>query len=300
MSNIKVVELKQGSPEWHTWRRKGVGASETPILLEKSPYSTTKRDLFFDKSGLDVEMEEQDNFIFRVGHEQEEIIRAAMERETGIKFEPVCLERNGVHLASLDGYDPGKTVLEAKYVGKKVLALAKKTQEIPEHHLIQINKQMFVADVKEAYWCGTDGKEIVAVKIHINESLVNDIVMADIDFMSMVKSGTPPPITEKDTVFITDEDAVSMAKELAMLKGNIDSLQAHYKDLESRLKEVSEHPKVNIGGLKILTIERSGSVDYAKVPELKGLTKDYLDKFRKKSTTYKKLTFPKQEVENDG
>ena len=39
---MRVVDLKQRTPEWHAWRNAGVTASEATVLLG-SPYKTPWR-----------------------------------------------------------------------------------------------------------------------------------------------------------------------------------------------------------------------------------------------------------------
>lgn len=46
-----LVELSQGTPEWHEWRKNGIGGSDATVVEGISPYRTP-RQLFYEKKGL--------------------------------------------------------------------------------------------------------------------------------------------------------------------------------------------------------------------------------------------------------
>jgi putative phage-type endonuclease len=48
---VKVINLKQRTPEWYQWRKEGIGASDIPVLTGNSPY-TNKRQLLLQKKGV--------------------------------------------------------------------------------------------------------------------------------------------------------------------------------------------------------------------------------------------------------
>lgn len=48
---MKVIDLSQRTPAWHQWRIAGVTASETPIIMGRSPYKTPWR-LWAEKTGF--------------------------------------------------------------------------------------------------------------------------------------------------------------------------------------------------------------------------------------------------------
>lgn len=58
---MKVIDLVQRSLEWHQWRKSGVTASESPILMG-SPYKTPWR-LWAEKRGLILEADLSGNLL---------------------------------------------------------------------------------------------------------------------------------------------------------------------------------------------------------------------------------------------
>jgi len=82
---------------------------------------------------------------------------------------------------------------------------------------------------------------------------------------------------------------------LAEIKREVDALSSALEVKEKEMKRLASMilTQANMGqvvgsGVKIARIERKGSVDYAKIPELNGVD---LEKYRKESSSYIKVSF---------
>jgi putative phage-type endonuclease len=107
---MNVVRMAQGSPEWHAHRRKFRNASETPIVLGISPW-TTPHQLWQLKLGL---VEQVVSPAMQRGTELEPVARAAYERQTGHVMQPLVVV-DGEYSASLDGMTlGGERIVEIK------------------------------------------------------------------------------------------------------------------------------------------------------------------------------------------
>ncbi len=289
----RQINITQGTPEWHSWRKTLLTASDVPAILNKSPYKTA-RDLWFEKSGFgEDEPDESTSRIFRMGHEAEAEIRDLFLKQTKIEMKPTCFENDERFGASLDGYDKRLGILEAKLVGKDVLERAISTNEIPEHHAIQIQTQLFVSESDKAFW-GAKAPKVkdgVVVEIGRNEKLIKEIRAQGIKFWESINSGKAPELSERDTLFITDPEQQELFRRLESLKISKDTIDAEYEKIEKEIKSLATHPKVKCLGVTVTDVERAGSIDYLKIPELKALAQEYIEKFRKSSSTYKKITF---------
>lgn len=296
MTAAKQVQITQGTKEWHEWRRKGIGASDVAALFGKSPYKT-KRDLFFEKAGLGEPEDEDRSYIFRKGHEAEAAIRKLFSKHTKIEISPACFEKENVYLCSLDGYQRGIAILEAKLVGKEVLSKAHTTGEIPEHHWIQVQSQLHGSDSDKVFWGGVAPKvqDGVVVEFGRDEKFIKCIRAEVEDFYGMLEKNIVPPMSSQDTLFLTDPNLLAMAKELSILNAEMKEMELAYAELEKQIKDAAIHSKVKCGSLTISQVERSGSIDWQKVPEVKALSEEYLEKFRKKSSLYKQIRFGKAE-----
>lgn len=285
----KRVELAQGSSEWLAWRKGGLGGSDSPAVLGKSPYLTA-RDLWFEKAGL-AEPPRGNEYVFQKGHETEQKVRELFFRQTNIEMRPACFQNGSIFRASLDGHDRSYGNMEAKLVGNQVLKKAK-GGEIPEHHRIQIQHGLYVSEMDKCYWCGHDGKANgVVIEIGRDEKLIAEIVAKGLDFWGMLERNEPPPLTARDTLFLTDPEAKKIFSRLKKIKEQKDLLDALYSELEQQVKSLSSHPRYGCEGVMVSLVERAGSIDYSKVPELREKGSEYLESFRKRPSSYKRITF---------
>jgi putative phage-type endonuclease len=157
----KLVELTQGSDQWHAWRKGGIGSSDAPIIMGVSPYKDKTRENLL-ASKLSGESDTGWKYVFERGHEFESKERAYMNLmgspESG--FQPVCGERleNPFQRASLDGFNAqDKIGLEIKYVGIKDMV-----EEVPIHHQWQLIHEMLVFDLDSIlYVRGSDNKKLL-------------------------------------------------------------------------------------------------------------------------------------------
>lgn len=289
---MKIVkELKQGTSEWHEFRKQGIGGSDAPAVLGISPYKTPYQ-LAREKIGLKNELDEEDNeFIFAKGHSTEDLIRKQFQDLTKTEMNPICAISDKFEFirASLDGFSDKLGVLEAKLVGKEVLKTALEKGEIPTHHLAQIQHQLFVTGVDTGQWFGHNGKDQGAlIEIKADKEYINRLVDSEITFWDLVKDNKLPPLSDKDYLIPEDENllqALRDSKELA------DNAALAYEAMKSKVLETYKHPRIAGAGLKIYKSIRSGSLSVKDIPEVKEillkLDQDYLDKFKgKESISY--------------
>lgn len=129
---MKLLQLDQGSLEWLTWRRGGVGGSDAAAILGVSPFpDATRERVFGEKIGLGPALES--NYATRRGTRLEPIARSLYEVRAGCHAPPVCVEHDDAPWmrVSLDGLcadrlgeTPTPWVLELKCPNWKVHELA--------------------------------------------------------------------------------------------------------------------------------------------------------------------------------
>lgn len=76
--------------EWLNYRRMGIGGSDAAAILGISPFCT-KRDLYYDKIGVQVLVnEEEENWVAKeVGHRLEDLVAKIFSERTGLRVYPV-------------------------------------------------------------------------------------------------------------------------------------------------------------------------------------------------------------------
>lgn len=154
--NFTEVNLQQGTDEWLRWRKEGIGASEVPIIMGTSPWSTIAK-LYSDKLELNPKPF-TDNFAMQRGRENEPVARDLFEYEVGRKYPAITIESvtHPFMKASLDGYNKEThTILEIKVPGRADHKLAIQGQ-IPDKYYPQLQHQLLVAGSDLAYYVSLD------------------------------------------------------------------------------------------------------------------------------------------------
>jgi len=96
------ISLNQNSNEWLEWRFRGIGASDAPIIMGRSPWKTPYK-LWIEKTtGIS---DFSGNKATQRGHDLEESARQTAELELSMVFLPKCYEHDEYPWmrASLDG-----------------------------------------------------------------------------------------------------------------------------------------------------------------------------------------------------
>lgn len=286
---------------WLDWRRKGIGASDSPAIMGVSPYKTALQ-IYADKISTEPPVE-MSSRIMEKGNELEPIARRQfaahynLQNGTDETFEPllVQLEELPFMRASLDGASKDKKIIvEIKFQGKeKHLAVAKGEVRIDywtqiQHQFICSGaEQGFLVSINEA---STDKKlDVLWCEVKPDKEYQKKHLRACIEFWDCVANKRPPGASADDFVTLTGMDKVieewkTLTSQAALLQDQADKLK------EEILAKVS-HPKMKACGVSITQVERAGTVDYKKIPELKGID---LEKYRKASTQYYKMTIDKE------
>ncbi len=285
--------MEQNSDEWLSWRRLGIGGSDAPIILGLSPWKTAYQ-LWEEKTGLVVN-EDDNNYITQKGHRLEPRARALYEIETGISIPPKLVERSDrpEHRASMDGLsEDGKKAGEIKFVGageKWQMAIDGK---IPDYYYAQMQWQLFVtgAETNDYIAYNDDENKIIIITVDPDIEFIKDMVKKVDAFWKLVQDKKEPKLSDKDYKKVSSKEMKVAIDKYAEIKKEISSLT---EDLNEQKEIITNHPRLNHrrmehGGIKIITKNKAGSIDYKKImaehlPDLD------LEQYRKPGTTYKEI-----------
>ena len=97
--------FEQGTTAWKQWRKLGIGASDAPVIMGESPWSS-RYELWEQKTGRGEERAA--NFYMRRGTRLEHVARRLYIEKKSVHLEPVCMEHSELHgrlvvKAMLDG-----------------------------------------------------------------------------------------------------------------------------------------------------------------------------------------------------
>jgi len=157
-----IVDLQQGSPEWHEHRAKHFNASDAPAMMGVSKYKTRAQLLREYATGVIAEIDPATQRRFDEGHKAEAAAREIAERMIGEELYPVTgtLAVDGLNLsASFDGITmDGLKCWEHKLFNKS-LAESMKLNECDPHYYWQLEHQLLVAETDETLFMTSDGTE---------------------------------------------------------------------------------------------------------------------------------------------
>lgn len=265
-----ILKIAQGTRAWHEHRAKSRNASETPAVLGVSPWQTSYQ-LWLLRTGR---AEQKVTPAMQRGAELEPAARAAYEMKTGNVMEPLVLA-DGEYSASLDGITlAGDLVLEIKCPMKGCdsdLWKAVERREIPGYYGWQIEHQLMVSGAKLAHLWIFDGVDGVLLEVLPQRERWPDIHAAWDKFMGFLTSDTPPPLSERDTRTRDDPEWRDAATRYLAAKEQSEVTAAALEEARGALFALTSHPSESGCGVSVTQFWKRGSVDYRKVPELKGV-----------------------------
>jgi hypothetical protein len=224
------------------------------------------------------------------GTEMEPAARATYEKLTAQVMEPLVLQE-GDYSASLDGITlDGSLILEVKCPFKgRASELWKDVAagEIPAQYWWQVQHQLMVADATLAHLYVFDGTEGLLLDIKPKPEVWPQITDAWDAFQRFLDTDSPPPLTEKDVRLREDREWIDAAAVYITAKQVADDAAAALDAAKAALIALASHLSESGGGVKVTRFSKVGTIDYKKVPELKGVD---LERYRGKSREEVRVT----------
>ncbi len=300
---MKVVVHEQGSELWHSWRSKGVGASEISALANTSPYIAGPNELWQYKTNrkprkqIATQAQQHGDFAEISGVEE-------AGKALNTTFKPLCVEDedNPFLKVSLDGWSELGIILECKAVSEEVYDNIEAVGEaaVPLHIADQVQYQMAVTKCDEAYlYCQNNktGRRNLT-KIKPVKTRQAQLVSLALEVQKYVESDNPPPLGPNEYVQLENTKHEGDAEIILLLKMKIVDQEKVVKRLKDQLKSKSDllvgackKRKLKYKNLRISTIERKGTIDYTKMMNDNGTIN--FEQYRKASSSYVKTSIVK-------
>jgi putative phage-type endonuclease len=274
---FKTIELEQGSDEWHAFRAAHVGASDAPVIMGVSPYSTPYQ-LWRDKLGLN---EKTDNAAMARGRALEPHALDAFCCWIGQRYTPRVLESssNPWMSASLDGLSECQGyAVEIKCVKREFHEMALNGQ-VPDCYFPQLQHQLAVTGHDFMYYWSFDGQKGACVKVEREQDYIDLMIANEQAFWESLESLTPPALSNRDYVDMSNNATTAeLCAEYALLLQQHKEIEAQLKQVKQTLIDHCQQPSV-CGSVRLMRSFRKGAIDYKKVPELQGVD---LEPYRKR------------------
>lgn len=139
---MEQLNIEQNTPEWLEARKQYRTASEAPIVLGISPF-TSITNFKLIKAGLKTQYYSK---AMQQGHDLEDQVRQHACDYFGKDFKAECWT-NGKYMASIDGID-GDTIVEIKVSDYTYNMLA---EGVPDYYEMQVLQQLYCSPAKVGY-----------------------------------------------------------------------------------------------------------------------------------------------------
>jgi putative phage-type endonuclease len=274
----RIERLHQNTPQWHRWRMAGIGASDAPVIMGETPFKTP-RTLWSIKTGR--AQEEPAGPAARRGHQLERFARRAYERQTGIQMEPLCLVHEELEWmrASLDGLSfDGSTLLEIKCPLSLRDRASAQQGRVPSQYYAQLQHQLEVSGARQAHYWSFDGREGVLIEIDPDKQYARRLIEAEAAFWQLVREDRWPEVADEELDLSADPDWRRAALRYREVRLRLESAAFEEHRLRAALARMARAKRTYGCGVEVIRSSRRGAVDYAAVPELRGVD---LEPYRK-------------------
>lgn len=288
------IDLEQGTEEWLNWRKTKLTASDAPIILGVSPYRT-KYELWMDKLGLSTPQEKTS--AMQRGNDLEPIVRKLMSEKLDYDFEPAVFQHSDIEWfsCSMDGIDLCQNIaIEIKCPGKIDHDIAG-MKRVPDKYYPQLMAMIEICNLESIWYCSYHNDNLVYFEVFRDQKFIDDMLLKLKEFWDSIQNLEMPGLTSKDKNLQAKKNIIERDDEewnksmrnyhtaMAAAKSYQESAD-HWKE---RLISLSDGKPSRGAGYRLDKIEKIGIIDFSNILELKDVD---LEKYRKPSTTYWKIT----------
>jgi putative phage-type endonuclease len=278
MKLMKILNLEQGSPEWLSWRKTVITATDCPIIMGSSPWSTEYQ-CWQRKLGL-VE-EQKSNEAMERGKRLEPEARAHFMEKYGINMTPVVVESSEFEFlgASLDGLsDCKKYILEIKCGGSKLYDMALQGI-IPPYYDHQVQQQLLVTGAERCFYYCYNGKDAVCIEVLPDKDFLSKYLPKARAFWKCIALEESPALQDSDYVDMSSEKRWGLlASEYMKICEQIKTLDSLKESYRKELISLCRNQSSKGSGIKVIKTTMKGRVAYDEIPEIQMLD---LEKYRK-------------------
>ena len=218
--------MEQNTQEWLEMRKKMIGSSDAPIIMEMSPFKTPLK-LWEEKVGIS-----KSNFnpAMAYGHKMEPIARRLFEEEMLCTVEPkVILHPNyDWMMASLDGLNvDAKIAVEIKNPNAKDHNEAK-LGKVPDKYYAQLQHQLEVLfalyGIDHIYYFSHHKGDVANIDVKIDTAFIEKMFIKELDFIACVRNNMPPESSPLDVLENTSQEWEELANEWIELNSELEYL----------------------------------------------------------------------------
>lgn len=272
--------IQQNTPEWLELRKKKIGASDAPIIMNESPYCTPYQ-LWLDKMDLE---KRNVTTAMRFGHDMEPEARKRFEKSCMCAVEPTVLfhPKKNWMMASLDGLnETAKIAVEIKMANVEDHETAK-SGLVPDKYKAQLQHQLEILfalyNIDHLFYSSNHRDDTAIVEVERDNAYIDKMLDQEEKFLYNMENFISPDLTGRDYIDIQDDELLKKARELSELLPVIKDMTSRKDQLRKDLIDAAQGQNMQGGGIKMTKVVSKGSIDYKAIPELLNVD---LDMYRK-------------------
>lgn len=301
---MRLLELEQRSPAWLSWRREGITATESSVILGLNPYMTPWR-LWCEKVGRALPVDLSSNPLVRFGIEHEDEVRQKFEVKHSEIVMPACgeFDEDSLFRASFDGLTSAMEPVEIKCPSETTLADVRQNgleSMAARLYRIQLQHQLMVCGAAAGWLVFYDrtADDILEFEIERDEALIAEIRAKGREFFDryVAKRKEPSKDPQRD-VYVPQGDAEiarwsQCAADYAAAQEALDSLQKSidaYSAVKDRCKDeltemMGDFLHADFAGIALTKRIARGTVNYKALLKSKGIAESDVEAFRGKGS----------------
>lgn len=275
---MRLLDYKQGSPEWLAMRRQAIGASDAAIVQGISPYQT--RYGLWETKVLGKNQAETSAMTF--GKQNEEPARQLFESLSGITMfgdRTYAHDTRNWQIASLDGISLEQdTIVEIKCANSEDHQLAVEG-EVPSKYMPQVQHQLAVTDLQYGFYFSYHKDNGVIVEVKRDDKFLEDLLHAEEEFYYVnIVGKEAPALCDRDYREMRCEVWDQNAYFYKQVDEEIKKLEKNKENIRKELIRLSNGLNCKGNGVVLTKSIRRGLIDYKAIPELSNID---LDQYRK-------------------
>lgn len=300
---MRSVDLEQRTEAWHAWRRNGITATESAVILGLSPYKSPWR-LWCEKVGKAQAPEAFSNPLVRFGIKHEDEIRQRFEVKHLEVVMPACgeFDEDSLFRASFDGLTSAMQPVEIKCPSDSTIAdVRQKGLESTAARLyrVQLQHQLMVCGAAAGWLVFYDrtADDILEFEIERDEALIAEIRSKGREFFDrfVAKRKEPPKDPQRD-IYVPKGDVnvarwTQCAADYAAAQEALDALQKSidaYAAVKDRCKDeltemMGEFVHADFAGIAITKRMTRGAVNYKELFRSRNIAEADVEAFRGKA-----------------
>jgi len=274
-----LINLEQGSKEWLEFRRSKIGASDIPIIMCVSPWSTPH-----DLWQIKTEKTPEKDFTYAMtrGVRLEPFAREVAEKHLSIPLEPAVAANKAAEwaIASLDGISiDGTIIVEIKCLGAKNHNSICETLEIPIHYQYQCQWQMYVMGASSVWFMLYSEDSHKFIEIKRDNVVIEELVYRAYEFYMMVINDIPPEISASETLYVETDATEDFKNKARNVYSSLRLLEKEWKVLRPQILDFGDGGNCESDFFVIKYPKASSRTDYKKLIRDLKISDEVLSKY---------------------